>query len=293
MAGDSRWGRVGVWSTAWTVALRGGARELSGELRDAAAELDGLGYGTLWLGGSPSVANAAVVLDATPRMTVATGILSIWQQPAAAVAAQRADLERRHPGRFLLGLGVSHAVLTEQYAHPYRAMVDYLTELDAAPEPVPVAGRVLAALGPRMLELSRDRAAGAHPYLVTPEHTAYARGILGRDAVLAPEVKVVLDTDLDAARAAARSHLKMYLQLPNYTNNLLRLGFTEDDLGGGGSDRLLAAVFAMGDVDAVARRAGEYLAAGADHLAVQVITGDDALPLEQWRRLAEALPLKS
>ncbi|WP_144127398.1 LLM class F420-dependent oxidoreductase [Catellatospora sichuanensis] len=291
MSRHDRWGRIGVWSSAWTEAQSGG-EALTGEFADAAAELDDLGYGTLWLGGGPPVTYARPVLQATARMTVATGILSIWQHGAAEVAAQRAELERDFPGRFVLGLGVSHSRLAAHYAHPYTAMTEYLSALDSAAEPVPVRDRVLAALGPRMLALARDRAAGAHPYLVTPEHTALARRILGADAVLAPEFKAVLDTDLDRARAAARGHLALYLQLPNYTNNLLRLGFTEDDLREGGSDRLLDAVFAMGDETAIARRAAAYLDAGADHLAVQVVTAEPGLPREQWRRLAAALPLE-
>ncbi|GAA1407822.1 LLM class F420-dependent oxidoreductase [Catellatospora coxensis] len=293
MSRHDRWGRIGVWSAAWTEALRSGGGTLTGEFTDAAAELDELGYGTLWLGSGPAVGYARPLLAATSRMTVATGILSIWQHEAAEVAAQRAELERAFPGRFVLGLGVSHSRLTDRYAQPYTAMTEYLTALDSAAEPVPVRDRVLAALGPRMLALARDRAAGAHPYLVTPEHTAQAREILGTQAVLAPEFKAVLDTDLDRARAAARGHLALYLQLPNYTNNLLRWGFTEDDFRAGGSDRLLDAVFAMGDETAIARRAAAYLDAGADHLAVQVVTADPGLPREQWRRLAAALPLEA
>lgn len=293
MSRHDRWGRIGVWSSAWTEALRSGGQTLTGEFTDAAAELDELGYGTLWLGGGPAATYARPLLEATSRMTVATGILSIWEHGPAEVAAQRAELERAFPGRFVLGLGVSHSRLAEHYAHPYRAMTEYLSALDSAAEPVPVRDRVLAALGPRMLALARDRAAGAHPYLVTPEHTARAREILGADAVLAPEFKAVLDTDRDRARAAARGHLALYLQLPNYTNNLLRWGFTEDDFRAGGSDRLLDAVFAMGDEMAIARRAAAYLDAGADHLAVQVVTGEPGLPRAQWRLLAAALPLEA
>jgi probable F420-dependent oxidoreductase len=258
-----------------------------------AAELDTLGYGTLWLGGSPAVAHAAPLLGATSRITVATGILSIWEHEAADVAAQRAELERTHPGRFVLGLGVSHGHFTERYERPYAAMREYLSALDSAPDPVPAEARVLAALGPRMLALSRDRTAGAHPYLVTVEHTAQAREILGEHALLAPELKVVLDPDLDRARDTARDYLRFYLPMPNYTNNLLRLGFGEDDFRDGGSDRLVNAVFALGDADAIAERVTGFLAAGADHLAIQVVTDDPQhdLPRDAWRRLAETLPL--
>ncbi|MFJ2650758.1 TIGR03620 family F420-dependent LLM class oxidoreductase [Streptomyces sp. NPDC087420] len=291
MPKSHRLGTVGVWSSAWTHALSGGGSLYTSAFDDAAAELDALGYGTIWLGSSPAVPYAAPLLEAAPRITVATGILSIWQHDAAEVAGQRAALEQRHPGRFVLGLGVSHDSMTEGYARPYSAMREYLTALDSAAEPVPAEGRVLAALGPRMLTLSRDRAAGAHPYLVTVEHTAEARGILGEDALLAPELKVVLDPDLDAARARARAYLSFYLRLPNYTNNLLRLGFTEDDFRDGGSDHLLGAVFALGDADAIAARVAAYLAAGADHLAIQVVTDNPQhdLPLHAWRRLAPAI----
>jgi probable F420-dependent oxidoreductase len=287
-----RLGSIGIWSNGWTRAVRGeGGATWSAEYDEAAAEVEALGYGAVWLGQSPGVETAEPVLKATSGLTVATGILNIWNHEAADVAARRAELERAYPGRFLLGLGVSHGVAVERYARPFSAMRDYLAALDAAAEPVPAERRVLAALGPKMLELSRDRAGGAHPYLVTAEHTAKARAILGAGPLLAPEVKVVLDADPDSARAKAREHLALYLALPNYTSNLLRSGFTEEDLAGGGSDRLLDAVFALGDESAVAARTAEFLAAGADHLAIQVVTGDPArpLPLAEWRRLAPVL----
>ncbi|AQW51905.1 F420-dependent oxidoreductase [Streptomyces hygroscopicus] len=259
-----------------------------------AAELDELGYGAIWLGGSPSPDQAGVLLDATSRITIATGILSIWDHEAAYVAERHTALNAAHDGRFLLGLGVSHSALAgERYRRPYTAMKEYLTALDSAPAPVPASQRVLAALGPKMLELSRDRAAGAHPYLVTPEHTAEARDILGKDSVLAPELKVVLDTDLDRARATARGYLARYLALPNYTNNFLRLGFEDADFADGGSDRLISAMFALGDAEVIRARVDEFLAAGADHVAIQTVTDSPLadVPRAQWRTLAEALPL--
>lgn len=292
MSLQSQVGRIGTWSSAWSNLQRDG-EDSAGELADAAAELEALGYGAVWIGGSPPVRYAAPLLKATSRTVVATGILSIWQHRAADVAAERADLEQRYPGRFLLGLGVSHGHLAARYAHPFSAMRAYLSALDSAADPVPEQARVLAALGPRMLALSRDRAGGAHPYLVTEEHTARAREILGPDALLAPELKVVLDADLPSARDTARRYLRDYLAMPNYTNNLLRSGFGEDDLREGGSDRLLDAVFALGDDDAIAARVEAFLAAGADHVAIQVVTADTRgrLPREAWRRLARALPL--
>ncbi|MFE0099139.1 LLM class F420-dependent oxidoreductase [Streptomyces sp. NPDC059009] len=282
-------GRIGLWSSAF----KAGDPARKDQVTEAAAELDELGYGALWVGGSPALDDVAPLLDATGRITVATGILSIWQHSAESVAARLADFETAHPGRFVLGLGVSHDALAPQYAKPYSAMKEYLSALDAAPAPVPAERRVLAALGPKMLELSRTRAAGAHPYLVTPEHTAKARAALGDEALLAPELKVVVDEDMAAARTLARTYLSFYLPLPNYTNNFLRLGFVEDDFKDGGSDRLIDAVFALGSPAAIRARADEFLAAGADHLAVQVVTADPRtdLPLPQWRALAEALPL--
>jgi probable F420-dependent oxidoreductase len=282
-------GTIGVWSGA----LRTSNPKNGNQVGDAAAELESLGYGTVWIGGSPSVAEAAPLLEATTRLTVATGILSIWEHSTEEVAAGRAALERAHPGRFVLGLGASHSSMAERYARPYSTMKEYLTGLDEAPEPVPASGRVLAALGPKMLELSRERAAGAHPYLVTAEHTAQAREILGPDALLAPELKVVVNTDLPAARETARNYLGFYMKLPNYTRNLERFGFAAEDFEGGGSDRLLDAVFGLGDAEAIARRVGEFLAAGADHVAIQVVTADPGsdLPLAEWRELAGALPV--
>ncbi|MEU8029743.1 LLM class F420-dependent oxidoreductase [Streptomyces sp. NPDC049099] len=280
-----RIGRYGIWS----VGLRSEDPARRGELGEAADELEALGYGALWLGGSSSAANAVPLLEATGHITVGTSIQSIWQHEAESSAAAFAELDQAHPGRFLLGLGVSHAKLADQYRRPYAAMVSYLDALDTAG--VPADRRVLAALGPKTLQLSGDRAAGAVPYLVTPEHTAEARGILGEGPLLAPELKVVLETDPDRARTLARGALALYLGLPNYTNTWLRLGFTEDDLADGGSDRLVDALFAWGDENRIRERIDTYHQAGADHLALQVVTGGerDALPRQEWRRLASLL----
>nr|WP_258862644.1 TIGR03620 family F420-dependent LLM class oxidoreductase [Marinitenerispora sediminis] len=242
-------GRYGIWSAE----LRSEDPALRGEIGEAAAELEALGFGAVWLGGSSGVEHAVPLAEATAKLTVATGILSIWQYEAADTAARFRDLESRHPGRFVLGLGASHARLAARYRRPYSAMVGYLDALAA--DGVPAGRIVLAALGPRMLELARDRAAGAHPYLVTPEHTSQARGVLGAGPVLAPELKVVLTSDAESARTAAREHFARYLALPNYTNSFQRLGFTEEDFAGGGSDRLVDAVYAWGD-DARVRSPG-------------------------------------
>lgn len=279
-------GRYGVWS----VGLRSEDPARRSELAEAAAELEDLGYGAVWLGGNSTARRAAPLVEATRRLTVGTSIQSVWQQEADVSAAEFAELEAAHPGRFVLGLGVSHGPLVDRYRRPYAAMVGYLDELDRAG--VPTARRVLAALGPRMLELSRDRAAGAIPYLVTPEHTARAREILGEAPLLAPEFKVVLESDPARAREIARTYLAGYLKLPNYTNNFLRLGFEEADVADGGSDRLIDAVFAWGDDTRIRARIEEFHAAGANHVALQVVTGTtdrDALPRHEWRRLASLL----
>ncbi|MFF7769626.1 LLM class F420-dependent oxidoreductase [Streptomyces massasporeus] len=278
-------GRYGIWS----VGLRSEDPDRRGELAEAAAELEELGYGAVWLGGNSSAANAAPLIEATSKLTVGTSIQSIWQHEPDAAATAFAELESAHPGRFLLGLGVSHAKRVEQYARPYSALVEHLDGLDAAG--VPADRRLLAALGPKSLRLARDRAAGSIPYLVTPEHTAHAREILGEAPLLAPELGVVPETDPDRARALAREFLELYLPLPNYTNNFLRHGFTEDDLKDGGSDRLVDALFAWGDDTAIRTKIDAFFEAGADHVALQVLDGAprDGLPRKAWREVAALL----
>lgn len=287
-------GSIGVWS---------------GELRfmrdraaahEAAAEVEALGYGALWIPGGtgtgrPLFEVAHGLLGATRRIPVATGILSIWIQDAATTAAGQEALRAAHPGRFLLGLGISHPTLVddaarELLARPRTAMVRYLDGIDAAATTDLSGERVLAALRPRMLELARDRTIGAHPYFVTPAHTAFARETMGPGPLLAPEQAVVLETDPDRAREIARAHMSVYLGLPNYTGNLLRYGFTEDDLADGGSDRLVDGVVAWGDEARVAARVQEHVDAGADHVALQMLSGRRGeAPLPEWRRLAEVL----
>jgi probable F420-dependent oxidoreductase len=294
MTPGGRLGRIGIWSSAWSSAFRSGDAALIGAVMDAAAELDELGYGTLWIGQSPSIRYAEPLLDATRRVTVATGVMNIRDYQPASAARHRAELERLHPGRFLLGLGVSHGEFSPRYAHPYAAVQRYLSGLDTAHEPVPSTGRVLAALGPKMLALARDRAAGAHPYLVTAEHIAAAREILGPDALLAPEFTVVLDEDLARAAGIARGFLSGHLAMSNYTASLARIGFGGDDFRGGGSDRLIDALFAIGTLDDIAAKIPALFAAGADHVAVQVVTRSRRrIPLPEWRQLATILPVDS
>ena len=260
---------------------------------DVARELETLGYGTLWIGGSPAadLASVEAALDATERITLATGIVNIWTADAHAVAASYHRIEQHHPGRFLLGIGAGHPESQGGvYQRPYEALVGYLDVLDA--DGVPAPRRVLAALGPRVLRLAAERSAGAHPYLVTPEHTRQAREIVGPGVLLAPEHKAVLDTDPQRARAVGRPRVeKPYLGLRNYLANLRRLGYTDDDLAGSGSDRLIDDLVAHGDAATVASLLTEHLDAGADHVAVQLLvpTGTDALP--GFRALAEALRL--
>jgi len=281
-------GRIGIWcsSRIWP--------QDAGEVAESAAELEELGYQALWLGMSPAgdLEQPGALLAATSRLAVATGIVSVWDAPAAVVAAGYQRISAAHPGRFLLGLGASHAHVVERrggrYAHPYRTVAGFLDELDGAVPPVPTAGRVLAALGPRMVALAGSRSTGAHPYLVTPGHTRWAREILGDGPLLAPEQMAILETDPARAREIARGALHIYLQAPNYITNLRRMGFTGDDIGEA-SDRLVDALVAWGDEEAVARRVAEHHAAGADHVCVQVLTGEPALPRAEWRALAAAL----
>ena len=253
---------------------------------ELAAEAERLGYGTVWIGGSPEggLEQAETLLDATERITVATGIVNIWKDDAATVGASYHRLEGRHPGRFVLGVGVGHREAISGYRNPYEKIVEYLDQLDDAG--VPTDRRILAALGPRVLELSAARCAGAHPYLTTPEHTAVARKILGPDPMIAPEHKVVLDTDPERARILGRKALKRYLGLINYRQNWLRFGFSEDDLAGEGSDRFIDAMVLSGDIETIAAGLRAHLEAGADHICIQVL-GDDLGPA--YRDLAEAL----
>jgi probable F420-dependent oxidoreductase len=273
-------GPVGVWNRVVPDALDAAV--------EAVAELEGLGCGAFWFPESPASFDIArALLEGTSRIVVATGIVSIWKHTPEETAAAHHALSGAHPGRFLLGLGVSHHFLADgQYRRPLTKMREYLDALDAHDPPVLVPERALAALGPRMLDLARERTAGAHPYLATPEHTRFAREVLGPDRLLATEQPVVLETDPDRARALAREHLAIYLLAPNYTNNWRRLGFTDEDLAGGGSDRLIDALVAWGDPGTIRERVARHHEAGADHVCVQILTGQPGLPVEQWRALA-------
>jgi probable F420-dependent oxidoreductase len=285
----------------WTGAL---GMQPSAVARECAAEVEQLGFGALWL---PETVfrdvflESLMLLEATSTLKIATGIANRYARDALTTSACMQTINEAHPGRFLMGLGVSHAHLVagvrkHSYERPYSGMVEYLDQMDRArffaPRGDPPAQMVLAALGPKMLRLAAERTAGAHPYFVPPEHTATAREIMGPEALLAVEQMVVLDTDAESARRTARAHMAIYLSAPNYTNNLRRLGFSEEDLDGGGSDRVVDAVVAWGSMDGVLARVQEHHDAGADHVCIQVLDADMAhLPRREWRDLAAALGL--
>lgn len=280
---------VGIWSSQ----LRYGD---SGESAESAAELETLGYSALWIPdvGGPVFDSVGNLMGATEQVVIATGILNLWMHEPADVATAYHALTRQHGDRFLVGIGVSHAPLVDagdpgRYRKPLASTKAFLDAIDATEHPVPTESRVLAALGPKMLALSASRANGSHPYLVTPEFTASARETLGPEPQLLPEQTAILTTDADEARRIGTDWLRAYLQLPNYANNLLRSGFTEEDLTSV-SDRLFNAIIAWGDEDAIVRRVHEHRDAGANHVCVQVLDADpQAYPREQWRRLASAL----
>jgi len=277
----------------WSGQLRYGD---AGLITEAAAELDELGYRAIWIPdvGGDVLGAIETLLGATPRAVIATGILNIWMHEPDEVAQRRGSWSADWQRRFVLGLGVSHAPLIDhgnpgRYTKPYSKMVEYLDGLDAATPRWPVDARVLAALRPRMLDLARTRAAGVHPYFVPPEHVARARELLGPDAMIGVELAVVLDSDPATARETARRHTAVYVNLPNYTNNLREFGYGDDDFADRGSDRLVDAIVAWGDLDAIARRTAAMRDAGADHVCIQVIRPDDEFPRAEWRELAPVL----
>ena len=250
-----------------------------------------LGYPTAWLGGGrASISDLSLVervLDKTATIVVATAIVNMWTNDAADIAASYRRIAARHGDRFLLGIGIGHPESITTYRQPYATMVDYLDQLDAGG--VPRDRRILAALGPRALRLAGDRTLGTHPYLVVPDHTREARQLLGPDVAIAPEHKVVVEADADIARSIGRPFVAdRYLKLQNYTNNLRRHGYTDDDINHGGSDRLIDALVLHGTIDAIATGLRAHLDAGADHVAIQVLTaGNDPMP--GYQQLAQTL----
>ncbi|MCP5026646.1 MAG: TIGR03620 family F420-dependent LLM class oxidoreductase [Actinomycetia bacterium] len=286
-------GTVGIWSGA----LDG---HPAGAVRQAVAELDTQGWPCLWIpetvSRDPFVA-AAMILEATPNLKVATGIASIWARDPMTTANASLTLNEAYDGRFLLGLGVSHHTITEwvrkhDYSKPLTKMREYLGRMDKSiykgPQPAEPPSRVLAALGPKMLALSAEMADGAHPYFVPVEHTAIAREAVGPDKMVATEQMVVLETDPGKAREIARKNMAVYLGLPNYANNLIRMGYTEEEVTNA-DDRVVDAIVAWGDLDAIVDRVRAHQDAGASHVCVQVLEAGNDLPVTAWRELASAL----
>lgn len=286
--------RIGIWTGAFEP-------QPARKVQETVAELEELGYGAVWFSeafGRETFTQSALLLAGSTRIVVANGIANIYGRDPFTMASGQKTLSEAYPSRYLLGLGVSHVPLVEQlrrhkYAKPIETMRAYLDAMDAAPYasvPPAATSRVLAALGPRMLELAAKRSDGAHSYNVPPEHTAQARELMGAGLLLCVEQAVVLETDATKARQIARGFLNVYLGLPNYTNNFLRLGFTEEDIKDGGSDHLIDAIVAWGDAKAIQSRVQAHQAAGADHVCIQALSADTkALPLREWRELAGAL----
>jgi probable F420-dependent oxidoreductase len=273
-------GEIGIWTTYRAFGI-----EHAGE---AAQFVEQLGYGVFWVGGSPHVADIRPVLEATSTLVAATGILNVWINDPGETAEADAALRANFPGRFMLGVGIGHPEATSDYRRPLQTMRAFLDGLDASPTPPAVDGRCLAALGPKMLDLAGERAAGTHPYFTTVEHTRFARERLGSGKLVAPELACVVDTDPVRAKAVAREYAKLYLGLRNYTKNLLGFGFTERDLADGGSDRLIDAVIPQGSADQIAEVARAHLDAGADHVCIQPL-GEEGIPRKSWTSLASAL----
>lgn len=286
-------GRVGVWTWPLVTAP-------ASHVRQAARAIEDMGYGALWFPesrGREAIALSAMLLAETSNIKVAPGIANIWARDANAAAGAAMALGEAWPGRFTLGLGVSHAPSVgargHEYARPLARMQEYLDAMESAilvgPEPESPVPVVLAALGPRMLQLAAARTTGAHPYFVPVSHTVFAREFMGPDGYLAPEQAVVLETDPDRARALARGHMERYLLLDNYRNNLLRLGWTDSDLDGGGSDEVVDAVVAWGSAAAIGETIAAHHEAGADHVSIQVITESAGVPLPELEELARHL----
>ena len=273
-------GEIGIWTSYRAIDER--------DAGQAAELVESLGYGALWLGGSPRLPSVRPLLAGSEELTVATGIVNVWQYEPATLAAERAELAAEFPGRLLLGIGIGHPEATGDYSHPLTTMRRFFDGLDGAAAPVPRDERCVAALGPKMLDLCAERSRGTLTYFTPVEHTRFARERVGEHALVATELACVLDTDVDRARATAREYAELYLGLRNYTSNLLRFGFTEQDIAGGGSDRLIDAIIPHGTAEEIAAAAREQLDAGADHVCLQTV-GISGIPREQWTALAAAL----
>jgi len=275
-------GTFGVWTT-----YRGIGEENAGE---AAALVAELGFGTFWLGGSPRLSSVRPLLEASDSLAVATGIVNVWAYQPADLAREYADLSPQFGDRLLVGIGIGHPEATSDYTRPLASTRAFLDGLDAAPDPIPADHRALAALGPKMLDMCRERSRGTLTYFVSPEHTRAARAQLGDGSLIATELACVLDTDEESARATARRYAELYLGLGNYTRNLVRHGFSDDDVAHGGSDRLIDTVVPHGTAEEIAAAARAHLEAGADPVCLQPV-GVRGIPRSEWTALASALRL--
>jgi probable F420-dependent oxidoreductase len=273
-------GEIGIWTSYPAIGEQNAA--------EAAALVAELGYGAFWLGGSPRLPAVRPLLEATERLVVATGIVNVWRYEPAQLAAERAELARDFPDRLLLGIGIGHPEATSDYSRPLATMRAFLDGLDGAAPPVPREERCLAALGPKMLDLCAQRSLGTLTYFTPIEHTRFARGHIGEHALVATELACVVDTDTDRARAKARGYAELYLGLRNYTSNLRRFGFTDQDVADDGSDTLIDAIIPHGTADEIAAVARAHLDAGADHVCLQPV-GVSGIPREEWTALASAL----
>jgi probable F420-dependent oxidoreductase len=247
-----------------------------------------LGFGALWLGGSPRLPRLRPMLEATDAIVIATGIVNIWQYEPAELAAEFASLEADFPGRVLLGIGIGHPEATSEYTKPLAKTREFFDGIAASDHPVPRERMVAAALGPKMLDLGFERTLGTHPYFTPPAHTLFARERLGPSALVAPEQAVVVDDDPDAALATAREYAKRYLRLSNYTNNLKRFGYTDEAIADGGTQALVDEMVPQGDGELVSTAVRAHLNAGADHVCVQAV-GARGVPTREWAELAAAL----
>lgn len=287
-------GRVGLWAADFDLVPMAVAQE-------GISRVEEMGFSTVWVPEAvlrEAFSSCALLLSATRKMTIATGIASLHARTAQSMQAGWKTLSEAFPDRFLLGIGVSHAPMVQgvhkgTYDKPYSTMVEYLDAMDngvfISPQPSTPPRRVLAALGPKMLKLAAEKTDGAHPYFTSVEHTAFAREVLGKDSLLAPELSVVLNEDSSTAKDIANKYMSTYTRLPNYANNLKRFGFTDDDITGH-SDRLMDSIVPRVSIDVIVARIKEHLDAGADHVCVQVLTGQPGkLPMKQWEELADAV----
>jgi probable F420-dependent oxidoreductase len=280
MSAKMEFGEIGVWTTFHHID--------EADAGEAARAAEAAGYGTFWLGGSPRLAQARSLLEASERLVVGTSIVNIWGYDPADLVAEYHLLEADFPGRVCVGIGVGHPEATSDYKRPFTAIQKFLDGIDAAAEPIPTERRIIAALAPKMLAMCEERSLGTIPYFTSVDHTRYAREQVGPDADVIIELACVLDEDTERARATARKYASVYLNLQNYTNALLEHGFDQADIEDGGSDRLIDHVIPRGTPAEVAERARAHREAGADQVAFQPL-GRTGIPADHWRALATAM----